>query len=110
MSEERLERIENQLGQVLQAITIVDNSMTRIENCMIRIGDCMTRIETSMIRIGNHTLHTTVSRGFNSLQGNVNDINADLARNDQKSEYSARQIRRLKRRLMYLEGRTEENF
>jgi hypothetical protein len=34
MLEERLKRIENQLGQVLQAITGFTNQTTRMENCI----------------------------------------------------------------------------
>lgn len=55
------------------------------------------------------TLLTTMRGGFNSLRGNVNDIDVDLARNEKKAEDNARQIRRLNQRLMHLEGRTEEN-
>jgi archaellum component FlaC len=108
MSEERLERIENQLGQVLQAITGLTNRMTGIEDRMTGIEDRMTGIE-DRVDIMEGTLLTTMRGGFNSLRGNVNDIDVDLARNEKKAEDNARQIRRLNQRLMHLEGRTEEN-
>jgi archaellum component FlaC len=94
MSEERLERIENQLGQVLQAITGLENRMTSMEN---------------RVDVMEGTLLMTMRGGFNSLRGNINDVDIDLARNERKTDDNARQIRRLNRRLMFLEGRTEED-
>ncbi|MGB8698520.1 MAG: hypothetical protein WCD18_03810 [Thermosynechococcaceae cyanobacterium] len=108
MSEERLERIENQLGQVLQAITGLDNRMMGLDNRMTGLETRMTRIE-DRVDIMEGTLLTTMRGGFNSLRGSVNDIDVDLSRNERKTEDNARQIRRLNNRLMYLEGRAEEN-
>jgi hypothetical protein len=51
MSEERLERIENQLGQVLQAMTGLSDRMTRIED---------------RVDIMEGTLLTTMRGGFNA--------------------------------------------
>jgi archaellum component FlaC len=94
MSEERLERIENQLGQVLQAITGLENRMTSMEN---------------RVDVMEGTLLMNMRGGFNSLRGNINDVDIDLARNERKTDDNARQIRRLNRRLMFLEGRAEED-
>jgi uncharacterized coiled-coil protein SlyX len=58
MSEERLERIENQLGQVLQAMTGLSDRMTRIEDRMTRIED--------RVDIMEGTLLTTMRGGFNA--------------------------------------------
>jgi archaellum component FlaC len=108
MSEERLERIENQLGQVLQAITGLDRRMTGLENRMIGLQDRMTSME-NRVDVMEGTLLLTMRGGFNSLRGNINDVDIDLARNERKTDDNARQIRRLNRRLMFLEGRTEED-
>ncbi len=115
MSEERLERIENQLGQVLQAIVGVADRMNGLENRMTSIENRMTTLETRMTGLENRTeviegtLLATMRGGFNFIRGHVNDLDVDLARNERKSEDSARQIRRLNRRLMHLEDRTDED-
>jgi uncharacterized coiled-coil protein SlyX len=101
MSEERLERIENQLGQVLQGITGLDRRMTGLESRMTRMEN--------RVDVMEGTLLMTMRGGFNSLRGNINDVDIDLARNERKTDDNARQIRRLNRRLMFLEGRTEED-
>jgi chromosome segregation ATPase len=115
MSEERLERIENQLGQVLQAIAGVADRVTGLESRMTNLEDRMTGLESQMTKLENRTevvegtLLATMRGGFNFIRGHVNDLDVDLARNERKSEDSARQIRRLNRRLMHLEGRTDED-
>ncbi len=122
MSEERLERIESQLGQVLQAIAGVadraagiEDRMTTLESRMTSLEDRMTSLEDRMTGLENRTevvegtLLATMRGGFNFIRGHVNDLDVDLARNERKSEDSARQIRRLNRRLMHLEGRTDED-
>jgi hypothetical protein len=40
---------------------------------------------------------------------NINDMDIDLARVEQRTEDNARKFRRLNQRIMNLEGRTEEN-
>jgi chromosome segregation ATPase len=101
MSEERLERIENQLSQVLQVVIRLDERMTSLENRMTSLENRTEVVEG--------TLLATMRGGFNFIRGHVNDLDVDLARNERKSEDSARQIRRLNRRLMHLEGRTDED-
>jgi flagellar capping protein FliD len=89
MSEERLERIENQLGQVLQAIIGVDNRVTDLEtrlNARIdglenrmtglenRMNERMTNLETRMgdrMTVLEGTLAVMMRGGFNSLRGTV---------------------------------------
>jgi chromosome segregation ATPase len=129
MSEERLERIENQLSQVLEVVVRLDNRMTNLEDGMTGLDNRMTNLENRMTNLENRmtnlenrmtglenrtevvegTLLATMRGGFNFIRGHVNDLDVDLARNERKSEDSARQIRRLNRRLMHLEGRTDED-
>jgi chromosome segregation ATPase len=115
MSEERLERIENQLSQVLEVVVRLDNRMTNLEDGMTGLDNRMTNLENRMTGLENRTevvegtLLATMRGGFNFIRGHVNDLDVDLARNERKSEDSARQIRRLNRRLMHLEGRTDED-
>jgi chromosome segregation ATPase len=106
MSEEKLDRIESQLGQLLQAMGGFENRMnsleTRMDGLENRMNDRMSILEG--------TLAATMRSGFNNLRSSVNDIDADLAKVEQRAEDSARKVRRLNRRLMYIEGRTEENL
>jgi peptidoglycan hydrolase CwlO-like protein len=134
MSEERFDRLEAQISQVLQVVigldhrvTGLENRMTGLENCMDefenRMNDRMTGLENRMndrmTGLENHmndrmsvletTLSATMRGGFNSLRATVNDIDMDLAKVEQKAEDNARKFRRLNQRIMHLEGRTEEN-
>jgi chromosome segregation ATPase len=132
MSEEKLDRIEGQLGQLLQIMggfetrmtsleTRMNDRMDSLETCMNdrmdglenRMNDRMDSLETRMndrMSILEGTLAATMRSGFNNLRSSVNDIDADLAKVEQRAEDSARKVRRLNRRLMYIEGRTEENL
>jgi archaellum component FlaC len=111
MSEERFDRIETQISNlsnlinqglagVSQAITGMDQAITGMDQRMTNIEDRMEVLET--------TLSATMRGGFNNLRGTVNDIDADLAKVEQRAEDTARKVRRLNQRLMHLEGRTEE--
>jgi chromosome segregation ATPase len=117
MSEEKLDRIESQLGQLLQAMggfeTRMNSFETRMDGLETRMNDRMNGLETRMndrMSILEGTLAATMRSGFNNLRSSVNDIDADLAKVEQRAEDSARKVRRLNRRLMYIEGRTEENL
>jgi chromosome segregation ATPase len=116
MSEERFDRLETQIGQVLQAIIGFDVRITELES---RMEERMTGLENRMTGLENRmndrmsvletTLSATMRGGFNSLRATVNDIDIDLAKVEQRAEDSARKVRRLNQRIMHLEGRTEEN-
>jgi uncharacterized coiled-coil protein SlyX len=116
MSEERFDRLEAQIGQVLQVVLGLDNRVTGLENHMTglenRMSDQMTRLENRMndrMSVLETTLSATMRGGFNSLRGTVNDIDIDLAKVEQRAEDNARKFRRLNQRIMHLEGRTEDN-
>jgi peptidoglycan hydrolase CwlO-like protein len=134
MSEERFDRLEAQISQVLQVVIGLDHRVTGLENRMTglenrmdefenRMNDRMTGLENRMndrmTGLENHmndrmsvletTLSATMRGGFNSLRATVNDIDMDLAKVEQKAEDNARKFRRLNQRIMHLEGRTEEN-
>ncbi len=94
MSEERLERIENQLDRVVQAITVMQQNMTAMQN----------RVDSM-----EGTLLTTMTDGFSSLQKYITDLDVDLARNERNTEEIARRNRRLNQRLMRLEN-NNDNF
>ncbi len=93
MSEERLERIENQLSQVIQAVAVMQQNMITMQNRM----DSM-----------EGTLLTTMTGGFNSLQTYLTDLDIDLAKNERDTEDNARKNRRLNQRLMRVEQRDND--
>jgi chromosome segregation ATPase len=84
MSEERLDRIEAQIANLSRSLE-------------------------DRISILEGTLLATMRGGFNNLHGTVNDVDANLAKVEQRAEDTARKVRRLNQRLMNLEGRTEES-
>jgi uncharacterized coiled-coil protein SlyX len=98
MSEERFDRIEAQISSLS---SLISQGLTGVNQRMTDIEDRMAVLET--------TLSATMRGGFNNLRGTVNDIDADLAKVEQRAEDSARKVRRLNQRLMHLEGRGQEN-
>jgi chromosome segregation ATPase len=108
MSEERLERIENQLTQVLQAVGTMQQNMTVMQQHMTVMQQNMTVMQNRMDSMEG-TLLTTMTGGFNSLQNYIIDLDTDLAQNERKTADNARNNRRLNQRLMRLENRND-NF
>jgi chromosome segregation ATPase len=100
MSEERLERIENQLSQVIQAVGVMQQNMSVMQQNMMAMQNRMDSMEG--------TLLTTMTDGFNSLQNYIIDLDTDLAQNERKTEDNARNNRRLNQRLMRLENRNDD--
>ncbi|AFY91337.1 hypothetical protein Cha6605_0029 [Chamaesiphon minutus PCC 6605] len=100
MSEERLERIENQLSQVIQAVGVMQQNMMAMQQNMTAMQNRMDSMEG--------TLLTTMTGGFNSLQNYIIDLDTDLAQNERKTEDNARNNRRLNQRLMRLENRNDD--
>jgi chromosome segregation ATPase len=100
MSEERLERIENQLTQVIQAVSGMQQNMTVMQQNMT--------VMQQNIDSTRGALLTVMNDGFTSLNKQVNDINVDLTVNEKKTEDNARKIRRVNQRLMQVEERHDE--
>jgi hypothetical protein len=90
MSDERFDRIE----------TLISQGLANLNQRLAGVEDRMVVLET--------TLSATMRGGFINLRSIVNDIDVDLAKVEQRAEDTARKVRRLNQRLMYLEGRTEE--
>ncbi len=100
MSEERFDRIESQLTQVIQAMTVIQQNVEDKHNLLVQI---MTSGFTSL----NQRVDTIVT-SLNHLSQQVNDINIDLTTTEQKTEDNARKTRRINQRLMRLEDRNDE--
>jgi DNA anti-recombination protein RmuC len=108
MSEEKLERIENQLSQVIQAVGTMQQNMTVMQQNMTVMQQNMMAMQNRMDSMEG-TLLTTMTGGFNSLQNYIIDLDTDLAHNERKTGDNARNNRRLNQRLMRLENRND-NF
>jgi peptidoglycan hydrolase CwlO-like protein len=134
MSEERFDRLESQLTQVIQGMTIMQQGMTVIQHDITGMQQSITEMKGDITRIEqtmatkqdlanleqalrnridsvDGTLTIAIREGFNRLHEEVTDLNLDLAVEEQKTEEieikiesNARKIRRLNQRLFRLEG------
>ena len=84
MSEEKLEKIETQLGQVLQAITVIQQNQNALREDVVALRHRIDSVEG--------TLKIAITDGFRTHDLYLDDLNTDLARNE-------RQTRRLNRRI-----------
>jgi chromosome segregation ATPase len=118
MSEERLERIENQLDRVVNVIDVMQQNITVLQHSMVALQQSMTVVQQNMTVVQENmtalqqrvdsmegTLLTAMTDGFNSLQRYISDVDIDLVQNERKTEDNARKSRRLNQRLMRLEQR-----
>jgi chromosome segregation ATPase len=103
MSEERFDRLESQLTQVIQGMTVMQQNITNLDN---KFNGFVTLVTTSFASLNERV--DTVNTSLNSLTQQVNDINVDLTVNEQKTEDNARKTRRINQRLMTLEAGNEE--
>jgi chromosome segregation ATPase len=86
MSEERFDRLESQLTQVIQSMTVMQTRIDSIEG----------------------TLMFAMRSGFDSLQTAINDLNLDLNVLEVQTERNARKSRRVNQRVTALEARLDD--
>jgi chromosome segregation ATPase len=97
MTEERLERIENQLSQVLQVLTGVNSRLTTLEQNQVTLGQNLNAARADIGALRNRidsvegTVRVAISDGFKSHDTYLDDLNVDLSATE-------RQVRRLTRR------------
>ena len=89
MSEERLERIENQLGQLLQGMTAMQQNQNALREDVLALRNRIDSVEG--------TLRIAISDGFRSHDLYLDDINADLAANERQTRRLNRRVERLER-------------
>jgi chromosome segregation ATPase len=134
MSEERFDRLENQLTQVIQGMTMMQQSMTVMQHDITGMKQTISGMQHDITGIQqtmatkqdladleqalrnridsvDGTLTTAIRDGFTRLHDEINDLNIDLAIDEQKTEEieaktesNARKIRRLNQRIFRLEG------
>lgn len=93
MSNERFDRIESQLAQVINGMTAMQANMTAMQ----------TRIDSI-----EGTLLTAMRSGFESLQTAIDDIDYDLNVAEVQTERNARLNRKLHQRVTAIEARLDE--
>jgi L-ribulose-5-phosphate 3-epimerase UlaE len=86
MSEERFDRLENQLAQVIQAVSAMQKRIDSIEG----------------------TLLIAMRSGFESLQTSIDEIDHDLNIAEVQSERNARLNRKLNQRVTAIEARLDD--
>jgi FtsZ-binding cell division protein ZapB len=108
MSEERFDRLENQLAQVIQSIATMQQNMNVMQQNMTAMNRNIDAVREDVIALRQRidsvegSQNTLFREGFQSLMSYNDDLNYELADN-------ARQTRLLKRRLIRLERKDRED-
>jgi chromosome segregation ATPase len=117
MSEERFDRLENQLTQVIQGMAVMQQNMTVMQQNMTVVEQKVSGIEQQVSGMQNNldaarediaslrrrvesnegTLIVTIREGFRSREILIDDINFDLANNERKTRRLSRRVARLER-------------
>jgi chromosome segregation ATPase len=124
MSEERFDRLENQLTQVIQGMAVMQQNMTVMQQNMTVMQQNMTVVEQKVsgieqqvsgmqnnldaarediaslrrrVESNEGTLIVTIREGFRSREILIDDINFDLANNERKTRRLSRRVARLER-------------
>jgi protein tyrosine phosphatase (PTP) superfamily phosphohydrolase (DUF442 family) len=93
MSEERFDRLESQLAQVIEGMGVMQANMTAMQN----------RIDSI-----EGTLLVAMRSGFESLQTSIDEIDHDLNIAEVQSERNARLNRKLNQRVTAIEARLDD--
>jgi FtsZ-binding cell division protein ZapB len=108
MSEERFDRLESQLTQVIQSIATMQQNMTALQQNMTAMNQNIDAVREDVIALRQRidsvegSQNLIIREGFQSLMSYNDDLNYELADN-------ARQTRLLKRRLIRLERKDRED-
>jgi chromosome segregation ATPase len=103
MSEERFDRIENQLSQVLQALTSVDSRLNALEQNQNSLKQNVNAAREDIGELRNRinsvegTVRVAITDGFRSHDAYLDDLNLDLAQNERLTRRLNRRVERLER-------------
>ena len=107
MSEERFDRLENQLTQVIQAIGTMQHNIGTMQQNMVSMNQNIDALREDVTAL-RHRIDSVegsqqiiIREGFQSLMSYNDDLNYELAD-------TARQNRLLKRRVIRLERKDKE--
>jgi chromosome segregation ATPase len=110
MSEERLERIEAQIGELRELMQQNMATTQQNMNAMQQNMNAM-REDITILRQRSDSIEGTVivamREGFNSLRNYLDDLNYDLAEVERNVSDGERKQRRLNRRVARLERKEE---
>lgn len=94
MSEERFDRLEGQLAQVIQGMTAINQNINAIREDVVALRHRIDSVEGSQ--------NIIIREGFQSLMSYNDDLNYEMSD-------TARQTRLLKRRVIRLERKDKED-
>jgi FtsZ-binding cell division protein ZapB len=94
MSEERFDRLEGQLAQVIQGMTAMNQNINAIREDVVALRHRIDSVEGSQ--------NIIIREGFQSLMSYNDDLNYEMSD-------TARQTRLLKRRVIRLERKDKED-
>jgi FtsZ-binding cell division protein ZapB len=100
MSEERFDRLESQLAQVIDGMGMMQANMTTMQANMTTMQNRIDSIEG--------TLLIAMRSGFESLQTAIDDIDYDLNIAEVQTERNARLNRKLHQRVTAIEARLDD--
>jgi FtsZ-binding cell division protein ZapB len=107
MSNERFDRIESQLAQVIDGMGAMQTNMITLQTNMTTLQTNMTAMQNRIDSIEG-TLLTAMRSGFESLQTAIDDIDYDLNIAEVQTERNARLNRKLHQRVRAIEARLDE--
>jgi chromosome segregation ATPase len=103
MSEERLERIENQLAQLIQAISGTEQKISSMDQKISSMDQNLNAVQEDVNGLRRRidsvegTLLTAMRDGFKRQSDYADDLNYDLAVNERKTRRLSRRVSRLER-------------
>jgi chromosome segregation ATPase len=110
MSEERFDRLEAQLTQVIQAIGSMQQNMSTLDQKVSGIEQKVSAMENNLdalredvielrrrVESNEGTLIVAIRDGFQRQEDFINDLNFDLANNERKTRRLSRRVSRLER-------------
>jgi predicted RNase H-like nuclease (RuvC/YqgF family) len=101
MSEERFDRLENQLVQVIQAISTMQQNMATKQDLAV-VQQTVSDIRTDIAVLGDrvdsleHTTRIGIRDSIRNQRSMINDLNYDLANNERATGRLRGRVERLK--------------
>ena len=104
MSDERFDRIESQLTQVIQAIGTMQQNLVVVEQKVTALGNNLDAVREDVISLRRRvdssegTLLVIIREGFRRQEDSIDDLNYDLSANERKTRRLSRRVSRLERK------------
>jgi chromosome segregation ATPase len=110
MSEERFDRLESQLSQVIQGMGMMQHNMATMQQNMTVVEQKVSAMQNNLdaarediaslrrrVDSNEGTIIVAIRDGFRSRETLMDDINFDLAANERKTRRLSRRVSRLER-------------